>query len=308
MQDIKTFEHTINVKSPCTFISNKRVNIFNELATRYVNKCWQGFYILKILDLVDISSCRSINSNPQAICIINVRFKALVLFYNPGDIISNITICISEGQVCGIGDNINIAFSKSSNNKLLVDGQLVPIRLGGKIHNKPLTERINALGSILLPTVETPIYKLEGVLDLTTEKYNKIFKNYIDEINKQEDDLDKKESQFFIKLLNTYDTIPAKNKNEGINIITLLKEAQDKPVTVTGYWTKNLKSNCDSLLYYKREKTEVPTENIPIINGFISMIQYCYSMRKGIIEMGNIYDIKEKNNVIWELMKRNKLS
>ena len=310
MESIQIFEHTINVVSPCTFISDKTSNIMIELNNRFLNKCWNGFYITEILEIVKSSYCRIVSSHSNAMCIINVSFSAKTILYDKGCIISNITICISEGQVCGKGDNINIAFSKSNNNKLLSNGQIIPVVLNDIIQYKPFMERVNALGTLLLPILETEIYYFseDTKLYINSENNKFVFNDYVTKIKNQENDLKSKNSKFFSNLLYSYDKEIKNSNKEDVDIIDTIERAFKERVDITGYWSKNLANSPDSVMY-KKSKTNnnLPFLELSSIESFLEMIKQLYYLRNGIIELGKFYNIKEINP-IWDIMKMNKLS
>ena len=307
METYRYFSHTLNIKSPCTYVSNKRQNVLRDIESAFINKCYGGYIILKIDDIVNMSQCRTINSNQDAICIINVYFKALVKYYSTNDIISKVRICISEGQICGIGDNIIVTFSNSSNNKILSNGQIIPVIVGNKVHYNTGSKNVNVLGSILLPFTTTPVYKITGMLDITSQKTQNMFEEYLKLIKEQEKHLNTPTAKKFIKLLNSY----TKTTNDGVDLIKLISDAFTTPVDVTGYWSKSLKSSSNECRYIK-EKTDSTDEAIELTvnEGFINMLRRCYSMRNGIIEMSITYedsDMYEQADNVWSLMERNKL-
>ncbi len=197
-----------------------------------------------------------------------------------------------------------MAFSKSPTTQILSEGQIVPTRVGDKIDYKTNTDKVGILGSILLPLATTTVYKLTGTLDLTNKT---IFNHYLDVISNQ-DKLIKKDSEKFIKLLNSYDTV----KNNGIDIIKIIKDAEKDTVNITGYWSKNLKTDCHLCLYNRVVATGVDEYiEITTIDAFLSMIKECIHTRQGIIDLTDTYSnekIYKQCENVWQLMKRNKLS
>ena len=304
MESIRKFQVTLEFNSPCLYISNKEENMMKDLNTMYKNKCYGGYYIININSILNSSYARTINTNPTCICIVNVCFEADILQYSIGGIIAKTQICIAEGQTCGVTDTTIIAFSKSATTQILSEGQIIPIRIGNKIDYKTNTDKVGILGSILLPQATATIYKLTGVLDLTNKN---IFNSYLETIGKQEKRI-KKESEKFIKLLNSYKN----TKNDGINIINIINDTKINPIDVTGYWSKNLKTNCHLCLYNKVSNinTQEYVETT-LIDAFLSMIKECVNIRQGIIDLTNTYHnekmYKQCENV-WQLINRNKLS
>ena len=91
-----------------------------------------------------------------------------------------------------------------------------------------------------------------------------------------------------------------------------IKDAEKSPVDITGFWKKNLKTDCHLCLYDK--STSIGTNEyieITTIDAFLSMIKECIHTRQGIIDLTDTYSnekmYKQCENV-WQLMERNKLS
>lgn len=304
MESIHTIEHTINVTAPCLYVSNLEENVMNDLEETFVGKCYGGFYIIKINEINNISNCRSISSNVNGISVINVCFDALTMTYTEDDIIPSVKICISQSQIMGKTDRSLITFIASPNNNILEKNQIIPVRVGYRIHYKSFCKRINILGSILLPQTSATVYKLEGYLGK-----GDIYDNYIKLIKEQESDLKSKESKFFIDLLNTY-----KNKSankDSINIIDLIEKSKKDNVDIAGYWHKDLTQPSDSYLYIKQKNPPDENESIHITTkeAFKNMLHKAYAMRKGIIEMGKTYtpEMLEQSENVWTMMRRYKL-
>ena len=308
METYKQFTYTLNISSPCTYIANKQHNVMRDIQNTFVNKCYGGYFIIKIDDILNMSQCRTINSNQDAICIINVCFRALVKYYSPGDIIANVRICISEGQICGIGENVIVTFSSSPNNKILTNGQTIPVMIGNKVHYNIGSKNVNVLGSILLPETSTTTYKIVGTLDLTSSKVQGTFGDIIKLIESQDSSLNESSTKKFISLMNSSGNII---KKDGIDLVQFIKDNRNTSSDVTGYWQKNLKTS-SSDCYYIKDQTG-PNEGaieITVNEAFLNMLNHCYSKRKGIIDLAKIYkdsQMYDQANNIWTLMERNKL-
>ena len=308
-EDYRIMEHTINCKAPCGYVADKEKRVLRDIESEFLNNCRNGCFITKIVEISNISMCRIINTNQDAIGAINVLFVALVKCYYPKDIISNIKVCTIEGRLCAKGDDSIVIFDSSANTKILSNDQIIPIVVDNKICN-PYMPRINILGNILLPETETPMFKITGILDMRGESKNKnkhIFDKLLNSLKRQESDLKLPASKKFTQLLNSYENV----KNTGIDLTLLFEKAATTPQDVTGYWAKNLKSPADSCLYTRTETlVDSGAIDIEMNIGFITMLKKCVSMRKGIIELGETYKdsaMYDQANSIWLLMGKNKL-
>ena len=133
MESIRQFEYTINIKSPCSYIANEEKKTRNELVKCFTKKCYKGYYIIKILDILQISDARHIYSNSEGTFVIHVSFTALVKTYVTGDILPIVKICIKKQQAIGETDDVYNTFVQSSNNNILQDGLEIPVRVSDKI-------------------------------------------------------------------------------------------------------------------------------------------------------------------------------
>lgn len=303
MERQKKFQVTLEFNSPCLYISNKESNIMKDLNNMYKNRCYGGYYITNIKKIINTSNARTINTNPTCICIVNVCFEADVKHYYTESIISDISVCIAEGQTCGSNEMTVVAFERSQNTQILVNEQIIPIRVGNKIEYKTNADRVGVMGSILLPKTKTTIYKIIGKLSL---KANNSLEIFLEEISIQKDKITN-ESDKFIKLLNSYNN----TTNNGLDIIKLIKDSYEDPIDVTGYWSKNLKTDCHLCLFNKSDKIDTDEYiEISIMEAFNDMLRDCVSTRQGIIDMTRTYKDSFKFNQcqnVWELMKQNKL-
>ena len=307
MNSVHNLECTLNIKAPCRFVANKEENVRQELENRYNKICYNGCYIVSIDKILNMSQCRSINTSVDAICIINVCFRVITKTYVENDILPMVRICISQGKICGVGEDTLVTFINNTENNLLRKDQIVPICVGYKTQYGTGNKRINILGSLLSPIKTTNIYKIKGSLDLSHSRNKSLLDNYINDLDKQNSQLKTRNSQYFIELLNSYNT--TKKSKGSINIFELIKDAINNPIDVTGYWSKDLHSDYDSFLYIKTPETLEPAIDITPRDGFIHMLRQCYGARKGVIQLGTHYNeaLKKESENIWTYMKRNKL-
>ena len=303
MDYITTIETSVEFNSGCTYMINKETNIRRDIETHFLNRCFKSFYIIEILNITTGHAARIISTNTKATCILTVVFECLVKQYIKNGIVANVEICVSEGLRCGVNENLSVTFPQSTNNQILYQDQLVPVRIGDKVTYKPTAEKVAVLGSILLPLNETPVYKLTGLLKKPT-----FIPNYIEMIRQQNNLLQKDNTSKFRKLLNSYNDVD----NTGTDILIEIAKTKTQNIDVTGYWKKNLKADCDKCLYI--HSTSPPPDGefieLSVHKAFEEFLKSCFSERQGLIDLTKIYSDEKLFNqaeTIWTLMKKNKL-
>ena len=97
----KIFDVTLNINNPINFCTNKKHYILIELNNLYTNKCFMGSYIIEILEVLQSSSCRIINTNSSGDGIIDVRFLANVFILNSWDALIGVEIEKYQSLIVG---------------------------------------------------------------------------------------------------------------------------------------------------------------------------------------------------------------
>ena len=305
MEFIHEFQYTINIKSPCSYIVNEEENTRKELIESFTKKCYKGYYIVEILDILQISDARHIYSNSEGTFALSVIFTALVRRYVSGDILPMADICIKKQQTIGITDDAILTIVESKNNNVLQEKMKVPLQVCDKIVYNTNNENIWMTGSMLLPINPSNniVFKLVGSLPLKNDsRINK----YIKLIVEQESELKTKESKYFTNLLNTYKKIDIKSGQ--YDLIQLLSNEKEEKI-IDGFWMKELRNSSDKCKYNHSKNYDGDYIEITHTEAFLRMLHSCYNTRKGIIEMGKIYknDMLKNNDSIWELMLRQQL-
>ena len=306
----RMYKTTINVDKPCKFLASAS-NVKDRLDQTFTNRCFYGALILEVLRVEKTSMCRIITSNHQAGGVINVCFAARTLNYRSGDIIPDVHIEITNTQVAGTSKYATITLEKSPNNKILVNGQTIPVVVGNKILYNTNSSTINILGSILTPTTTAPIYHMSGTLD--SKIYNTV-NTLIESIKEQDKKLRTEQSKIFLDLLNpkvkTTKGGAAKLDNM-LNIVNVLERAKGAPIDFDGYWQKDITQPADGLLFVVTEEEPVSGEfiDVTVLIGIQEMIHQCYALREGIIRLGETYDKEKMSQLsnVWTLMKKSKL-
>lgn len=319
----KIFEVTIIVTNPINFCINKKYNILTELDLLYLNKCYMGVFIIKILDILQMSTCKIISSNSSGNGIIDVKFSAEVYVLNKWDILVGIEIEKNQSLIIGnykrndISAIVTFKPTYIQANDLQTK-QLVPVRIVQAIHS-PKHEHIVAAGVLLTCDRNAITYKVRG--EIAKSSINEI--QYIFNAIKKELEMrmilmkeKEKDILFFESLLYSYKKYPNKfNKieinnelnyhgfidKEYVNIFSLL----DKDLT--GSWSRPLKlSKSAPCIEFLEEKTEnhiLSSPELMILDISKNILTYLIAIRE-FTEIYNTPELITKHENIWNLMRQ----
>jgi hypothetical protein len=308
----RMYKTTINVETPCKFLASES-NVKERLEQTFTNRCFYGALILEVLRVEKTSMCRIITSNHMANGVINVCFTARALNYRKGDIIPDVHIEITNTQVAGVSQYATITLEKSPNNRILVNGQTIPVIVGDKILYNTNSGTINIMGSILTPVTSTPIYHMSGTLD--SKIYNTV-SALIDSIKDQDKLLKTEQSKVFLDLLNPKVKVTTRKSGSAkldnmLNIISTLEKAKNNSIEFDGYWQKEINQPAEDLMFTVTENPPTSGEfiDVTVMVGIQEMIYQCYALREGIIKLGETYDKERMAQLsnVWALMKKSKL-
>lgn len=302
-------EFTINVAQPGKFLSNKKENVLQELKSEIEGKCLNGVYVTSIRSLNKISLCRLETTNESASGMINICMTVDYKTFSQGDVIADTTVHIQENRIICIGKETIISIDKSPNNKLLVNGQKMPVIITANAFDYyPGRSHVTMIGSILLPLLTTPVYKISGTL---TSVDMSSLSSLVDDIKAQDDYLLSTKAQDVIAMLSSYTTIDNSLGAGYVDIVKLIG-VSNKDVKVKGYWTKNLKAGADKSIYI--HTTTSPNGrgghiNVDVLDAFHAMLHHVYAFRKAIIEISNYSkDDYDSASNVWRLMTSTKIN
>lgn len=103
MTELKNFVISILIVDPMspTLSTNKENYVLNILNEKYVGKCYNGSFVVKIDKIINISSCEIIITNLECNGNINVQFVARVRIFYPGEFISGVHIKKTQLSILG---------------------------------------------------------------------------------------------------------------------------------------------------------------------------------------------------------------
>lgn len=322
----KVFEVTINISNPINFCTDKERHAFTELNNIYANKCYMGSYIIDIINILQISSCRIVNTNSSSDGIIDVKFLANVFILNIWDVLIGVKIAKNQSLLVGKYNKpqleIDVTFrpTEIQANSLLV-GQLVPVRVIQAVH-KPKEGRIAIAAVLLTCDKKSVTYRVKGeILKTAIPEIQLIFKNIIDEL-KMRSNIDKDRIMFFESLIYSYKNMPKttekitfgeeywegpKNNisnNKSVNIFDTLG------MDLTGFWSRPL-GICRScpLITVSQEKPidyVLTAPHLMIIELAKNILTFLTAIR----EFSELYTpelIKSHEN-IWNMMRQVQLN
>ena len=319
----KVFEVTLNINNPINFCTNKIQHALTELNNIYANKCYMGSYIIDIIEILQISSCKIVNTNSSSSGIIDVKFSANVFILNTWDLLIGVEVEKNQSLIVGKykKQNLNIDVTFKPTNiqaNTLTVGQKVPVRVIKAIH-KPKENKI-AVAAVLLTCDRKSIsYRVKGEISKQSiPEIQLLFNNILSEL-KLRSTLDKNKLMFFESLIYSYKVLPKKiekvntgdlywegphnNSMSTVNIFDTLS------MDLTGFWTKPL-SICRSspLITVTQEK---PTEyiltapHLMIIEFAKNILNFLIAIRE-FTETYSEAEIKSHEN-IWNMMRHTQL-
>lgn len=329
----KIFEITLNVSNPINFCVNKKHHVIIELNNNYVFKCYMGSFIIKINEILQMSSCKIISTNSSGYGIIDVQFSADVYILNSWDILIGVEVGKNQSLIVGkyIKDSIEIDITIKPTNiqpNLLNVKQIIPIRIIKAFH-KPKSNQITAAGVLLTCDKKTIVYKVKGDNSkiITNELQfilNDIKKELIirDKLIKTH----KYEITFFESLLYSYkhttkDTEKIKtidgiiyegpiNNINNLTIKNLFDVIYDNNIDLTGYWYRPLGVYRSSpLLAFSTDKIDdyiLSNPQILMIEFAKNILNYLTAIRE-FIEVYNSPELIKLHENVWNIMRQNQL-
>lgn len=321
----KVFEVTLNITNPINFCTNKKQHIFTELNNIYVKKCYMGSYIIDIIDVLQSSSCRIVNTNSSGNGIIDVKFLATVYILNSWDILIGVEIEKNQSLIVGKYKKPNLTIDvtfKPTNIQAnsLVIGQMVPVRVIKAIH-KPKESKIAVAAVLLTCDRKTVAYRVKGeIAKSAIPEIQLLFNNIIEELNFRSN-IKKDLLLFFESLVYSYKNMPRVTEKitfgeyfwEGpkididgkvINLFDTLS------MDLTGFWTRPLNVCRSSPLIVQSQDKPVEyvltAPHLMIIEIAKNVLTFLTAIRE-FSETYNPSNITSHEN-IWNMMRHAQLT
>ncbi len=323
----KIFEVTLNINNPINFCTNKKHHILTELNNIYVNKCYMGSYIIDIIDILQSSSCKIVNTNSSGNGLIDVKFIAHVFILSAWDILVGVEIEKNQSLIVGKYKNLNltidVAFKPTNlqSNSLLI-GQLVPVRVIKSIH-KPKENKISVAAILLTCDKKIVNYRVKGeIIKSAIPEIQMLFNNIFEELSLRSQ-ISMEKNLLFESLLFSYKNMPKENEKikcgnefwEGPKYMTTTKTVVNifdtLTMDLTGFWSRPL-DICRSspLLTVSQEKPNeyvLTAPHLMIIEFAKNILTFLTAIR----DFGEIYNTPDKiknHENIWNIMRQSQLN
>lgn len=254
----KVFETTINTTNAIGSCKEKNVHVKNYLIEMFEMKCFQGAFIYKIKDLIDVSSCEISKSNLTGDGSIHVKFSAQVKIFCRWDILVGVEIiCVKEllVGVYKLADRSICTVTIKDGYENIKEGDKVCIQMTEIMH-MPMSTFVKIRGILLTSMQVYRVYKSVGEVD--TEEFKPLIEKIKYELNMRTR-LNQSRLLHMEKLLYCYRSksvsptqIPIKNSPPWVgmemfganepdfaikNFIEMIDSS--KRIDVTGFWARS---------------------------------------------------------------------
>ena len=305
----KTIETSLDLNNPLDIFSiNLNTIIINKLTDKYVNKCFNSCFILKINRIIRRSMIYMKDSLDGG-SYVNILFEVDAIVYTKGEIIHDVTIVKKEinGILHAKSKYAGIQLNMKSNSSIYNEGDIVPVIVRAYRAN-PFQSAISIAALPFIPIHQKPIiYKISEELstsdkkDLTNLLKTAVeYETFLNTLS----GADIKVCKFFIDLLyNSKYDISTKIPNKKISDLSSLFDLHTLSVIYC-----DIKYN-DSNIYIVDTKKELKNagydiiEQTPfivfslIINKFIFNVQTL----QGFLTNYPSYSIVQQNKDVWKL-------
>lgn len=329
----KIFDTSLTISNPINFCVNKKNHCLTELNNIYLKKCFMGSYIIKINDILRISSCKIVSSNSSAAGVINVQFSATTFILNSWDILVGAVVEKNNSLIVGhyVKDGVNVYIALVPTDipaSSLVTKQLIPVRILKPGH-MPKDDKITAAAILLTCDKKAGIFKVKGRIQQDAmPEIQLLLDNIKEELLKRTELLKtrKEDVIFFESLIYSYSNSsreieayafkdyvwygPKASKNKDLefilhNIFELIENNED----MTGLWSRPLNIYRSSPYIAKitsnvnKQDTMLSLPHIVILDFLKNIYVFLTAIRE-FVEIYNTKELKESHNNIWTIMKQ----
>lgn len=315
----KIFDVTLNINNPINFCTNKKHYILIELNNLYTNKCFMGSYIIEILEVLQSSSCRIINTNSSGDGIIDVRFLANVFILNSWDALIGVEIEKNQSLIVGkykrpeLGIDVTFKPTNLQATSLTI-GQIIPVRIIKAIH-KPKENKIAAAAVLLTCDKKVITYRVKGEISkIAIPEIQMLFDKIINELKLRER-INKQKIRFFESLIYSFKQLdttdekiavndvywegPKSNVTNTVNIFNTLD------MDLTGFWSRPLHicRSCPLIAISQTKPSEyiLTAPHLMIIDFAKNILNFLKAIRE-CCELYTPELIKSHEN-IWNMMR-----
>lgn len=172
----KLFDATIDVANPIGFCADKNAHLLSELHSKFVDRCYKGALVLRILKVVRAGACCICNSNGSGEATVDVQFLAAVRVFARWDILTGVTVRHVSHLIGGHYEpkeggpaaatttaQAFVVLQPTRGADALAIGQRIAVRVLKAEH--PPRQAAVAYGVLLTCERAAPVFRVRGSLD-----------------------------------------------------------------------------------------------------------------------------------------------
>lgn len=163
----KDYTATFNVRDPDDYCASPVKVAFDRLRHEFVGRCYQGAFILEILDIRRLGPCLLRDTCLSAQGYVHVEFRARVSVRDQWDILSGVRLSVTAPLIVGRseaeGVPTSVTLVPGPTTRPLAEGLTVAVRLIAQQY-PPLQEEVTAIGTLLTCDAKAPAFLCSGAL------------------------------------------------------------------------------------------------------------------------------------------------
>lgn len=171
MESEKVFDATIDVPNPIGFCTDRDTHLMRELQNKFVDRCYKGALVLRIVRVIKAGACCINTSNGAGEGYIDVQFLAAVRVFAQWEILTNVQVrdvtqFVSCHYMAGGSARAFVILDPKRGGAALAPGQTIAVRVLKADH--PPREAAVVYGVLLTCDRAAPTYKVREALDAQT--------------------------------------------------------------------------------------------------------------------------------------------
>lgn len=165
----KVFDATIDIANPIGFCTDKERHLMNELHNQFVDRCYKGALVLRIVRVIKSGACCICTSNGSGEGSVDVQFLAAVRVFSRWDILTGVTVRhvshLIAGHYTPPGGSAQafVVLRPTRGADTLSEGQQIAVRITNAEH--PARQAAVAYGVLLTCDRAAPVYRVRGALE-----------------------------------------------------------------------------------------------------------------------------------------------
>ena len=167
MRLVRTFSVTFDVHDPDDYCADPRRAALRHLRRSYAGRCFQGAFILEVLELVRLGPCLLRETCLSGAGYVHAEFRARVSVRDEWDILTDVRISLTTPLIVGRstaeGAPTSVMLLSGPATNPLSKGLTVAVRLVAQ-HYPPLQEEVTAAGTLLCCDSQAPAFLCSGEL------------------------------------------------------------------------------------------------------------------------------------------------